>query len=153
MDLGGFLAGVRPEDSSDVLDKVSFPPDRGGEEQGVQGGAVEALADLGAGGHDQQRRAARLELQAGQGRSGSWRPSRRAARPDHDPSPAGRAYRVLITESLKADGVSMATLAPALTSPGPRRELAGNLSCRPTASPHSRRRAARGNRADGNPLS
>jgi len=49
VDLGGFLAGVRPEDSSDVLDKVSFPPDRGGEEQGVQGGAVEALADLARG--------------------------------------------------------------------------------------------------------
>jgi hypothetical protein len=63
--LGGFLAEVGTEDAPGELDKASFPPDRGGEEQGVQGRAIETLAYVGAGGHDRQRRAAWPELQAG----------------------------------------------------------------------------------------
>jgi hypothetical protein len=68
VNLGRLLAGMGTKDTPGVLDEASFPPDRGGEEQGVQGRAVEALARIGSGGHDQQRRAARLHLQAGQGR-------------------------------------------------------------------------------------
>jgi hypothetical protein len=46
VDFGGFLAGVGTEDAPCVLDEASFPPDRGGEEQGVLGGAAVAAAQL-----------------------------------------------------------------------------------------------------------
>ena len=42
--------------------------DRRGEEQGVQGRAVEAFAGVRAGGHGQERRAAGPQLQAGERR-------------------------------------------------------------------------------------
>ena len=46
VDFGGGFAGVGAQDPPGVLDQASFERDRRGEEQGVQGGAVEALADL-----------------------------------------------------------------------------------------------------------
>jgi hypothetical protein len=52
VDLGGVLAREGTQDPSCVLDQASLPPDRGGEEQGVQGRAVEALAGVRSGGHD-----------------------------------------------------------------------------------------------------
>ena len=67
VDLGGGLAGVRAQDPPGVLDEAPFERDRRGEEQGVQGRAVEALADVGAGGHDQQWRPAGLGLEPGEG--------------------------------------------------------------------------------------
>src|SRR6266567_7458091 len=63
VELCGFLAGVGAEDAPGVLDEASFPPDRGGEEQGVQGRAVEAFPSVGPGGDDEERRAAWLGLQ------------------------------------------------------------------------------------------
>lgn len=45
MDGGVDLAGVWPRDASDVLNETIFEGDGGGEEQGVQRGTVETLAD------------------------------------------------------------------------------------------------------------
>jgi hypothetical protein len=45
MDGGGGLASVCPRDASDVLNEAVLEGDGGGEEQGVECGAVEALAD------------------------------------------------------------------------------------------------------------
>lgn len=56
VDLGGGLAGVRAEDPAGVLDEAAFEGDRRGQEEGVKRGAVEAFADVGAGGDGQQRR-------------------------------------------------------------------------------------------------
>jgi hypothetical protein len=56
VDFGGVLARVGAQDPSGALDEPSFPPNRGGEEQGVQGGAVEALARVRPGRDDEQRR-------------------------------------------------------------------------------------------------
>jgi hypothetical protein len=61
VDLGGGLARVGPQDAPRVLDEASFECDRRGEEQGVQGRAVEALADVGPGGYGQQWRASAAE--------------------------------------------------------------------------------------------
>jgi hypothetical protein len=62
VDLGGGLAGVSAEDPAGVLDKAAFEGDRRGEEQGVQGRAVEALPDVRAGGYYEQRRSFRVGL-------------------------------------------------------------------------------------------
>ena len=50
--LDGGLAGVGPQDSSDVLDEAAFERDGCGEEEGVECRAVEALANVGAGRND-----------------------------------------------------------------------------------------------------
>ena len=63
--LCGCLSGVGTENAPSVLDESSFPLDRGGEEQGVEYGAVESLAGIRPRGHHEQRRAAWLRLEAG----------------------------------------------------------------------------------------
>jgi hypothetical protein len=64
--LRGFLAGVGAENAPDVLDKAPLPPDRGGQEQGVEYRAVEALPGVWSGGNHEQRPPAGLRLQARQ---------------------------------------------------------------------------------------
>lgn len=51
----GGLSRVGAGDAPGVLDEAAFERDWCGEEQGVEGGAVEALADVGAGADEQQR--------------------------------------------------------------------------------------------------
>src|SRR3954447_5941469 len=46
---------MRAQHAPGVLDEAAFEGDRRGEEQGVQGRAVEALADVGAGGDGEKR--------------------------------------------------------------------------------------------------
>jgi hypothetical protein len=53
VDFGGGLAGVGPQDTAGVLYEPAFEGDGCGEEEGVDCGAVEAFADVGAGGDDQ----------------------------------------------------------------------------------------------------
>jgi hypothetical protein len=86
VDFGGFLAGVGAQDPSGVLDEPSFPPDRGGEEQGVQDRAVEALAGVRPGRDDEQRRAAWLRPQPGE-RGGAGPGAHAAAQHDRLVSP------------------------------------------------------------------
>ena len=45
VDIGLGLARVWPRDATDVLNEAILERDGGGEEQGVQRGAVESLAD------------------------------------------------------------------------------------------------------------
>lgn len=66
VDLCCGLPGAGPQDPACVLDEPAFEGDGGGEEQGVQGRAVEPFADVGAGGDGEQGRAAWLGLEAGQ---------------------------------------------------------------------------------------
>src|SRR6266516_5273292 len=67
VDFSGALAGIGAQDPADVLDEAALECDRRGQEQGVEGWAVEALADVWAGGDHQQRRPVRVGLQAGEG--------------------------------------------------------------------------------------
>lgn len=53
--LGGGLAGMGAQDAAGLLDQPSFEGDGCGEEEGVQDGAVEALADEPSGCYYQQR--------------------------------------------------------------------------------------------------
>jgi hypothetical protein len=62
VNLGGGLAGVGAQDPAGVLDEAAFECDRRGEEQGVEGWAVEAFANIGTGGDHEQWRAVRLGL-------------------------------------------------------------------------------------------
>jgi len=66
VNLGGGFPGVGPQDASGVLDESAVEGDGGGEEQGVQRGAVEAFADVGADGAD-ERRSRGAGLEAGEG--------------------------------------------------------------------------------------
>src|SRR5215470_1838191 len=59
---------VRPQDAAHVLDETPFERDRRGEEEGVRCRAVEALADVGPGGHGELRWAATGPLPAGRPR-------------------------------------------------------------------------------------
>jgi hypothetical protein len=68
VDFGRGLVLVRAQDPAYVLGQAALVGDRRGEEQGIQGRAVEAFASVRAGGHDQERRPAGLPLQAGQRR-------------------------------------------------------------------------------------
>lgn len=52
---GGVLAGVGAQDPAGVLHQPALERDGGGEDEGVQGGAVEAFTGVRAGRHDQQR--------------------------------------------------------------------------------------------------
>ncbi len=65
VDLSRGLVLMRAQDPADVLGQAALIGDRRGEEQGIQGRAVEAFASVGAGGHDQERWPAGLWLQAG----------------------------------------------------------------------------------------
>lgn len=56
VDLCGGLARVGAQDPADPLDDAAFVSDRRGEEQGVEGRAVEALPDVRPSGDDHQRR-------------------------------------------------------------------------------------------------
>jgi hypothetical protein len=87
--LRGVLAGIGAQDAAGVLDEPSLERDRRGEEQGVEGGAVEALSGIRAGGNGQQRRGAGFWLEAGEGCREPWCPSRRAARPGRGRGPGG----------------------------------------------------------------
>ena len=81
MDFGRGFAGVGAQYPPGILDQAPFKRDRRGEEQGVQGGAVEAFPDVGPGGHRQQWWLAWLGLEPGQG-SGPGLGSHPA--PEHD---------------------------------------------------------------------
>jgi hypothetical protein len=65
VDFGRGLMLVRAQDPAHVLGQAALISDRRGEEQGVQGRAVEAFAGVRAGGDGQERRPAGLRLQAG----------------------------------------------------------------------------------------
>jgi hypothetical protein len=67
VDLGSGLAGVGAQDPTCVLHQTSFERDRRGQEERVQSGTVEALADVRAGGHGKQRWTRRNGDQPGQG--------------------------------------------------------------------------------------
>src|SRR5215212_6070580 len=54
MHLGGGLAGERPQNATGVLHEAALERDGGCEEESVEGRAVEALADVGAGGYHEQ---------------------------------------------------------------------------------------------------
>src|SRR5712691_12469847 len=54
VDLGGGLARVGAQDPAGVLDEAAFEGQRCGEEEGVQGRAVEAFSDVGPGSDDKQ---------------------------------------------------------------------------------------------------
>jgi hypothetical protein len=66
VDLGGGLAVVRAEDSADVLDEPSLLSDEGGEEEGLQRGAVEPFPGVTAGRDHEQGRPARLWVEPGE---------------------------------------------------------------------------------------
>src|SRR2546423_7168674 len=68
VDFGRGLVLVGAQDPAYVLGQAALVGDWCGEEQGIQGRAVEAFPGVRAGGHDQERRPARLRLQAGQRR-------------------------------------------------------------------------------------
>lgn len=67
MDFGGGLAGMGAQDPTRVLDQASFERDRRGEEQGVQDGAVESLADELSRGDNQQRLSLRRCVEPSEG--------------------------------------------------------------------------------------
>ena len=60
VDLDAGLAGKGSGDPADVLDDPAPTGDREGQEQGVQLGEVEAFAEVGAGGQQQDRGVTRL---------------------------------------------------------------------------------------------
>src|SRR3954447_14907007 len=66
MHLGGGLAGERAEDPAGVLHESALEGDRCGEEEGVERGAVEALAYVRTGGDDQQWRSVGLRHKPGE---------------------------------------------------------------------------------------
>lgn len=92
VDLGGGLAGVRSQDSAGVLDEPAFERDRSGEEQGVERGAVEAFADVGTGGDDEQRRTVRSRSELGVG-GGAGLGAHTAAQDDRVVSTYGECLR------------------------------------------------------------
>src|SRR5215470_3920427 len=55
VDFGRGLVLMRAQDPAHVLGQASLVGDRRGEEEGIQGRAVEAFASVRAGGHDQER--------------------------------------------------------------------------------------------------
>src|SRR5215467_2745455 len=65
VDFGRGLVLVRAHDPAYVLGQAALIGDRHGEEQGIQGWAVEAFASVRAGRHDQERRSAGLRLKTG----------------------------------------------------------------------------------------
>ncbi len=68
VDFGRGLVLTRAQDPAYLLGQAALIGDRRGEEQGIQGRAVEAFPSVRAGGHGQERRPAGLRLQAGQRR-------------------------------------------------------------------------------------
>jgi len=74
VDFCGGLAGVGPQYPSDVLDVAAFVCDGCGEEPRVERGAVEAFADVGAGGHHEQRRFSRLLIESAEGGGAGFGP-------------------------------------------------------------------------------
>ena len=72
VDFGRGLVLMRAQDPAYVLGQAALISDRRGEEQGIQGRAVEAFASVRAGGHGQERRPAGLRLQAGQRRCAAF---------------------------------------------------------------------------------
>jgi hypothetical protein len=78
VDFGRGFVLMRAQDPAYVLGQAPLIGDRRGEEQGIQGRAVEAFASVRAGGRGQERRSAGLPLQAGQRcRAAIGGPSRR----------------------------------------------------------------------------
>src|SRR6185312_7516397 len=65
VDFGRGLVLAGAQDPAYVLGQAALIGDRRGEEQGIQSWAVEAFASVRAGGHGQERRPARVRLQAG----------------------------------------------------------------------------------------
>jgi hypothetical protein len=92
VDLGGGLAGVGSEDPAGILDEPAFEGDRCDEEEGVESGAVEAFANVGAGGDDKQRRPVGRVLQPGVG-GGVGFGARAAAQDDRVVSSLGKCLR------------------------------------------------------------
>src|SRR5690242_19211677 len=72
VDFGRGLVLMRAKDPAYVLGQAALIGDRRGEEQGIQGWAVEAFASVRAGGHGQERWPAGLRLQAGQRRCAAF---------------------------------------------------------------------------------
>ena len=66
VDLRSGLTGICTQDPPGVLDESAFEGERCGEEQGVQGGTVEAFADVRAGGDDKEAPSGRVGLEPGQ---------------------------------------------------------------------------------------
>ena len=56
VDGGGVFSGAGSGDAADVLNAAAFEGDGGGEEQGVEGGAIEAFTDERAGAEGDQER-------------------------------------------------------------------------------------------------